>query len=460
MLVRRLSTKVKPFETIPVAKLEDIGPEFQPNPTLKLHVLNHKRHLEYGPIYRESVGPDSDIVWIGCGQMCQEVFQQEGPYPKNLIPRPWTIYNEKYQVERGIFFKQGSDWAEWRHRLNPIFFKSQKGFWSLTDQVTLQLIRDLESDPGNLEHKLRNWAVESTLTMIFGSSFRDYQIDLDDFGTHAKNIFEHSAILQLRSADHEAKEGTDLWCKFAQSVSTSLSMTNNLTTEMLKRPSNDGLLSVLKTQSGFSDKELSLLVSDLVIASQDTVSNTALWMIHLLASNPEVQKAYQLEINQSAFVKFVIKETFRMFPVATFLTRITPNEIRVGGYSLPKDQMILMSMFHMGRRSDYFADPQKFWPSRWERSKSGQFRQGVDLAARFATIPFGFGARSCLAKHLAEYQLQFLVRELLNRFELISLNEGVDMIMKMTGIPNQQNKLFSTPRMSIYSSFEGCQQEK
>ncbi|TRY74696.1 hypothetical protein TCAL_06400 [Tigriopus californicus] len=438
MFVRQLSTKAKSFRTIPLARLEDVGPEFQPNPTLKLHILNHQRHLEYGPIYRESVGPDSDIVWIGCGQMCQEVFQQEGQYPRNLIPRAWTVYNEKYGVERGIFFKQGPDWATWRHRLNPIFFKSPDRFWNLTDHVTHELLAGLENDPADLEEKLRRWAVASTLTMIFGHSFREYPFDMADFSAHAQNIFEQSAKLQLLSADDEAERSTDLWQNFAQSVTKSLLMTNELTDAMLQGPSKNGLLSVLRAQSVFSETELSLLVSDLVIASQDTVSNTALWMIHVLASNPQVRTIYQSERNPNNFVKFIVKETFRMFPVATFLTRIAPNEINVGGYLLPEGQLILMSMFHMGRRPDYFTDPEIFWPNRWERSQTGaRYRKGVDSAARFATIPFGFGARSCLAKLLAEYQLQFLAREILNRYDLTSLNEDVDMIMKMTGIPNQ-----------------------
>ncbi len=56
-----------------------------------------------------------------------------------------------------------------------------------------------------------------------------------------------------------------------------------------------------------------------------------------------------------------------MYPVAPFLTRIMDREIQLGGVTVPAGQLILMSIYSMGRMEKYFVHPETYWPGRWER---------------------------------------------------------------------------------------------
>ena len=54
--------------------------------------------------------------------------------------------------------------------------------------------------------------------------------------------------------------------------------------------------------------------------------------------------------------------------------------------------MILIPEPVTGRSVEVFPDPESFQPSRWEK------QQGAEVISyhMFASLPFGFGARSCV----------------------------------------------------------------
>ncbi len=81
------------------------------------------------------------------------------------------------------------------------------------------------------------------------------------------------------------------------------------------------------------------ICSDLVVAAADTTSLTALWALHLAAREGEEEqkkvfycpnmaidrnsfKSVSLQIlNSDRYVSWFLKETMRLYPVATFITR-------------------------------------------------------------------------------------------------------------------------------------------
>lgn len=52
------------------------------------------------------------------------------------------------------------------------------------------------------------------------------------------------------------------------------------------------------------------------------------------------------------------------------------------------------------QREENFEDPEKFRPERWLNCK----KEGTD----FSYLPFGYGARSCLGKNMAEAKMMLL----------------------------------------------------
>lgn len=67
-----------------------------------------------------------------------------------------------------------------------------------------------------------------------------------------------------------------------------------------------------------------------------------------------------------------------------------------------------MSMFTSSRNEKYFDSPNEFIPDRWNRLKSNKYK-GVNEP--FSTLPYGFGARSCIGQKMAHFQMCLTLSE-------------------------------------------------
>ena len=57
-----------------------------------------------------------------------------------------------------------------------------------------------------------------------------------------------------------------------------------------------------------------------------------------------------------------------------------------------------MPFYAMGRMEEHFENPEEYNPHRWLSDEKG--------VSKFASLPFGFGARMCIGKRIAELQLK------------------------------------------------------
>ena len=62
-------------------------------------------------------------MFVSCPELCERIFSSEGKYPVHLVPEPWTIYLQKRDKKRGLFFMDGEEWWEARRQLNPLLLK-------------------------------------------------------------------------------------------------------------------------------------------------------------------------------------------------------------------------------------------------------------------------------------------------------------------------------------------------
>lgn len=163
----------------------------------------------------------------------------------------------------------------------------------------------------------------------------------------------------------------------------------------------------------------------LYLAGHETTANTLTFVSYELALNQEVQDRVVQEIQDQIgekeptydamsklkYMEQVIMETLRMFPPQTRLYREIQETVTVGNYTFPKGWTVVVPVFSIHRDPEYWPDPERFFPGRFENPKSTQ--------NKFFYIPFGQGPRICLGMRLALLELKVSLVHVLRRVRLV-----------------------------------------
>lgn len=450
-----------------------------------IHEYCDHRHSQLGPIYREKLGA-VDAVFVADAGLIQQVYNNEGRYPQHMVPEAWTIYNQKKNLKRGLFFMDGPEWQDRRRALNNVFLRPK----TVTDHVGVfnEVIGDLVERWGNLsqenngrldniERELYNWSIESLGAMIFGRRLgcvspqaTESSESIHEFVHCVQQIFYESANMAMVSPKLASTLRLPMWRRFEKAAGRALELAREYVeqnvTELSDARANSAssiegssLIAQLLQTSNISAEELVRIVTDLFLAAADTTSHATQWAFYLLSRHPEAQAKVLAEIRNAVggdgpvsedalpkmpYVKAVIKEALRLYPVAPFLTRILDRDISLGGYNVPAGKLILMSLYTTGRDARSFSSPNEFQPERWLRDRSAP---AATQANSWACLPFGLGARSCIGRRVAEVQMQFLLARTVQKFSLAPGQEAeVDIRMRLITTPENPISLMLTPR--------------
>lgn len=168
----------------------------------------------------------------------------------------------------------------------------------------------------------------------------------------------------------------------------------------------------------------------MLIASMDTSATTIEWIFTELLRHPKVMKKLQKEIEEKVgrrnriieesdiesleYLDMVIKETFRLHPVAPLLLpHESIEDCTIDGFHIPKKSRILVNTKAIGRDPTVWEEPEKFFPERFSSKDNN-----VDIRGRdFRLIPFGSGRRSCPGLQLGLTIVRLVVAQLVHCFD-------------------------------------------
>ncbi|XP_038906737.1 probable (S)-N-methylcoclaurine 3'-hydroxylase isozyme 2 [Benincasa hispida] len=186
--------------------------------------------------------------------------------------------------------------------------------------------------------------------------------------------------------------------------------------------SSSDFLDVL-IQSGFTDQEINTLIVELLSAGTDTTTTTVEWAMTELLKNQDILNKVQEEIKkvtkESPIFKLpylwkCVKETLRLHPPAPFLLpRLATKDCEVMGYSIPKDTMIFVNVWGIGRDPSIWEDSQSFNPERFGVGSDNVDFKGYD----HRYLPFGGGRRICPGLPMAIVQVPLILATLIYNFE-------------------------------------------
>lgn len=152
------------------------------------------------------------------------------------------------------------------------------------------------------------------------------------------------------------------------------------------------------------------LLQDMFAAGADTVYTAIEWTMTEMLRHPEVMKEAQYEIRsiigstpnvseddveKMAYLKAVIKESFRLQPpVPLLVPGESTEDVKVQGYDISAKTRVIINAWAIGRDPTLWQEPEEFRPERFLDS-------AIDFKGHdFQLIPFGAGRRVVQELHL------------------------------------------------------------
>nr|AZR39454.1 cytochrome P450 [Agasicles hygrophila] len=188
----------------------------------------------------------------------------------------------------------------------------------------------------------------------------------------------------------------------------------------------DMFIEISENSPEFTEEDIINETVTFMLAGQDSVGATLAFALYYIAKNQEVQEQIINEItlmdindrvtlkdlNNMKYLEQVIKETLRLAPAVPMITRVLTEDVALDKTILPKGTNIFISPFTTHRLEEYFHDPLKFIPDRFEENN-------LEKIHPYAFLPFSLGPRNCIGSKFAILELKTLLYYFLKKFEIV-----------------------------------------
>ncbi|CAM9544107.1 sterol 26-hydroxylase, mitochondrial [Lampetra fluviatilis] len=411
------------------------------------HLLQVECKNRYGPMWKSKFGPYT-VISVADADLIEQVIRQEGKYPMRFDMKNWTDYRDLRGYAYGPLTENGSKWNHLRSVLNQKMLRPRDmmAYVKPINEVVTDLVARLhmlsDSNGGmvnDLANEFYKFAFEGISTVLFekrlGCLEQSVREETQVFINAVRTVFVHSEKISLIPT--WIRNFLPLWKHYcnAWDVIFSFGM-KEVDKKMIKisemvargEPVEGEYLTYLLSNGKLTEHEIHGSIAELLLAGIDTTSNTMSWALYHLSREPHLQERLHQEVEsvcpgdtvpnvqdlaKMSFLKAVIKETLRLYPVVPSNSRlIGEGGSKVGGYVFPKNTLFQLCHYAVSHNPEIFPDPEAFKPERW-------LRKGTMLAhPPFGSIPFGFGVRACVGRRVAELEMYLTLSRLIKEFEV------------------------------------------
>ncbi|XP_072535276.1 cytochrome P450 11C1 [Salminus brasiliensis] len=432
------------------------------------------KHMEqtfhmFGPIYRQYLGSQCSVnillpVDIG------ELFRSEGLHPRRMTLQPWATHRETRKHSKGVFLKNGAEWRTDRLLLNREVMMSSAvhRFLPLLDDVARDfcclLHRKIQTEgrAGNGHPSLTidpspdlfRFALEASCHVLYGERIGLFSSEPSQesecFIWAVERMLATTPPLLYLPPRLLLRLHAPLWTQHATAWDHIFSHAEARIQRGYQRLQAQsqvgyagrpvegsvgqfpGVLGQLMERGQLPLELIRANITELMAGGVDTTAVPLQFALFELARNPGVQEQVRAQVQASwskaegnpqkalqgaPLLKGTVKETLRLYPVGITVQRYPIRDIVLQNYHIPAGTLVQACLYPLGRSWDVFQEPARFDPGRWgPGGEEGAVEAGTRTG--FRSLAFGFGARQCVGRRIAENEMQLLLLHILRNFRL------------------------------------------
>ncbi|XP_050290859.1 abscisic acid 8'-hydroxylase 2 [Quercus robur] len=419
--------------------------------TLKLYTENpnsffSNRQKRYGDIFKTHI-LGCPCVMVSSPEAARVVLVSRA----HLFKPTYPPSKEKMIGPEALFFHQGAYHSRLKKLVQASFLPSAiRGSVSKIEHIALKLIPTWNNCTIYTLQEMKRYAFDVAMISALGD-----QHDLEMEGI--KNLYQclekgyNSMPLDL--------PGTP----FRKAMKARKLLNEDLRRIIKKRREigkhGGGLLGIFlgaedEKHNQLNDSQIADNIIGVIFAAHDTTASVLTWILKYLHDNVNLLEAVTKEqegIQRKLFEENrgltwddtrrmpltgrVIQETLRTASILSFTFREAVEDVEFEGYFIPKGWKVLPLFRTIHHSADFFPQPEKFDPSRFE------------VPPRPNTyMPFGNGVHACPGSELAKLETLILLHHLTTscRWQVVGDGEGIQ--YGPFPVPKQGLPIKVTPR--------------
>jgi cytochrome P450 len=399
--------------------------------------FHHENFEAHGDSFKVQLTSKETVIFTRSPGLIRHILKkQHKKFEKSPLQ---TVDLAKY-IGHGILTSNGEHWRTHRRMVQPAFHK--KKLQNLMGVIREAILFELKRIKPNTEQDIFPLMGDLAFQVVAKSLFSS--TDIRGRMSKLQQITEANQRMLIKEMRQPylrwwyrlngkidkhlslAKEGQKLLLGIIEERRRSGLEKDDLLDMLLKARYEDG--------TAMSDEQLIDEVLILFTAGHETTANALSFTLFLLASHPEIQEQLYQEVANVNFedtnmdlmqgamqlhlVKQCLEEALRLYPPAYVIDRIARDDDTFDGISLPKDTMVLMSIYELHRYADFWERPSEFMPSRFNGTDKNDYSDYY--------YPFGAGPRMCVGNNFAMYEMILAVAEIVRKYKITTSLENVE----------------------------------
>ncbi|KFO19785.1 Cytochrome P450 3A14 [Fukomys damarensis] len=350
-------------------------------------------------------------------------------------------------MKNAVSASEDEEWKRIRTLLSPTFTSGKlKEMLPIINQYGDALVKNLrcqaeKGKPVDLKEVFGAYSMDVITSTSFGVNVDSLNNPHDPFVVKAKKLINldffrpllFSVVLfpfltpvyEMLNISTFPRDSLKFFTKFVKQMKQNrLEPNQKQRVDFLQLMMNSQNSKDTESHKALSDIEVLAQSIIFIFAGYETTSNALSFIMHTLATHPDVQKKLQQEIDttlpnkafptydvmtEMEYLDMVVSETLRLYPISSRIFRMCKKDVKINGVFIPKGTAVMVPMFVLQRDSKYWPEPDKFHPERFSKKN----KENIDP---YIYMPFGNGPRNCIGMRFALMNMKLALIRVLQNF--------------------------------------------